>query len=408
MKRTAKHIIALLLCAAMLMGVSAAAFADGSALSSAGAPEITEQPDPYGWGAAYGELVSLSVSAEGDALRYQWYYQTPGSETWTKVRAASGRTDTYEFRAYTRHDGYKYKCVVSNEFGSAESEIVSLKVHTAPAVFDVGGDSLVRIGDTACIGVTAMGKSLRYQWYYQKPDSDVWTKVRAASGRTEIYEFTVAARHHGYKYKCIVSNEFGSFDTAEDGDVIVVISVIGAPEIILDPVSAAVPEDQVCSFTVKADGEDLHYQWYYQKPGSETWTKVARGGTSATYTLSAAARHNGYKYRCKVSNSCGSVMSGISTLVVIPKPVITAQPESVSVGANYSATFTARAEGKGLSYQWYYQRPGETTWNKVKVNGTSATYVLKLAANHNDFRYKCVVTCPGGSVESDIAVLRIK
>ena len=406
MKKTGKMILALLLCAAMLLGVSAAAFADGSLSSAAGAPEITEQPDPYGWGVSYGELVTLSVDAEGDDLGYQWYYQKPGSDAWTKV-VKGGTADTYEFKAYTRHDGYKYKCTVSNAFGSVDSEIVTLKVHTEIAVYEVTTECSVHVGETACVDLTAMGKSLRYQWYYQKPDSDTWTKVSAASGRTSCYEFTAAPRHNGYKFKCVISNEFGSFDTAEK-DAVCTVHIIGAPEITAQPEDAYVNEDDVATFKVSAAGEGLSYQWYYQKPGSDAWTKIQKNGTSASYSLTAAPRHNGYKYKCVVKNDLGSVTSSVATLSVVAKPKIVAQPKSVSVGKNYSAKFSVVAEGDGLSYQWFYKMPGSDAWIRVKVNGTSATYVLKLAANHNGFRYKCVVTNSAGSVESGIATLTVK
>ena len=58
------------------------------------------------------------------------------------------------------------------------------------------------------------------------------------------------------------------------------------------------------------------YQWYYQKPGETTWIAVTNNGTSATYTLTVATRHNGYKYKCEVINAAGSVYSNIVTLTV--------------------------------------------------------------------------------------------
>ena len=59
----------------------------------------------------------------------------------------------------------------------------------------------------------------------------------------------------------------------------------------------------------------MSYQWYYLKPGG-SWTKVSSGGTSATYKLTTAARHNGYKYRCEVSNAYGSSFTNTVTLTV--------------------------------------------------------------------------------------------
>ena len=43
---------------------------------------------------------------------------------------------------------------------------------------------------------------------------------------------------------------------------------------------------------------------------------MTNNGTSATYTLTTAVRHNGYKYKCEVKNAAGSVFSNIVTLTV--------------------------------------------------------------------------------------------
>lgn len=108
-----------------------------------------------------------------------------------------------------------------------------------------------------------------------------------------------------------------------------------------------------------------------------------------------------------VENSAGSVYSNTVTLTVNPKPVITEQPSNVTVTEGQTATFKVTATS-AVSYQWYYQKPGDTTWYKVTVDGTSATYTLKVEPRHNKYKYKCVVTNGAGSVESGIAILTAK
>ena len=39
-------------------------------------------------------------------------------------------------------------------------------------------------------------------------------------------------------------------------------------------------------------------------------------GKAATYSLTTAARHNGYQYKCTVTNSAGSVTSSAVKLTV--------------------------------------------------------------------------------------------
>ena len=87
------------------------------------------------------------------------------------------------------------------------------------------------------------------------------------------------------------------------------------PRIVSQPETVTVDAGETAVFTVKANGATA-YRWQYQKPGSSTWTNVSSNGASATYTLTTAARHNGYTYRCKVTNAAGSVYTKAVTLTV--------------------------------------------------------------------------------------------
>ncbi len=71
------------------------------------------------------------------------------------------------------------------------------------------------------------------------------------------------------------------------------------------------------TFTVTAEGEGLTYQWQYQRPGESTWNDAINNGQSATFNqTNVETRHNGFKFRCKVSNSAGSVISNAAMLTV--------------------------------------------------------------------------------------------
>ena len=81
------------------------------------------------------------------------------------------------------------------------------------------------------------------------------------------------------------------------------------------PSSVEVNEGEDATFMVEANGA-IAYQWYYQKPGETNWTMVKHNGSSATYILTTAARHNGYKYRCMVSNDTGYIWSNTVELTL--------------------------------------------------------------------------------------------
>ena len=364
---------------------------------------ITEQPQDQT--VAVGETARFHVAVQGEEASYQWQYRIPGASEWKGVSAASGKTDTYVLKAASRHDGYQYRCVVSDPTGSVTSETAVLTVMEKPVITVQPGNVSVRVGEQAVFSVTAQGRDLRYQWQYQTPGTDGWKAVSAASGKTASYALKAASRHDGYRYRCVITNGAGSV-TSE----IAVLTIDRGPYVKTQPKSQTVRPGEKASFTVTAGGEDLHYQWYYKIPGSSSWKAVsAASGKTASYVLTAAARHDGYRYRCKVSNSYGSVTSKTVTLTVDSLPYVKSQPKSQTVNAGEKASFTITAGGDGLSYQWYYQIPGSEAWKAVSAaSGKTASYSLTAAARHDGYQYRCTVTNEYGSVTSETVTLTVK
>lgn len=254
-------------------------------------------------------------------------------------------------------------------------------------------------GEKATFKVTAK-RATGYQWQYQKPTECIWTDV-SSGGAKATYRLTAAARHNGYKYRCRVRNAAGSVFT-----VPVTLTVLNKPAITAQPKAQTARVGDEVTFKVKANYAES-YLWQYRKPGETDWNDVKVNGTSAAYSLTAAAKHNGYVYRCKVTNVAATVCSDEAELTVLIKPKITAQPRAVTVAAGSSAAFTVAATGDGLSYRWQYQKPGETKWNNVQTNGTSATYSLSAKAKHNGYTYRCRVTNAAGTVYSKAVKLTV-
>ena len=368
------------------------------------APIITKQPADQT--VAVGQTASFSVEASGDDLSYQWYYQKPGSEAWTAVSATAGKQATYTLTTAARHNGYRYKCVVSNSAGSAESSVALLTVYAKPVIRTQPADQTCKAGQMASFSVEATGGELSYQWYYQKPGSEAWNAVSAAAGKQATYTLSTAARHNGYRYKCVVTNSAGSAESS-----VALLTVYAKPVILTQPVDQTVTVGQTAGFSVEAEGLDLSYKWYYRTSAEASWKATsAASGKTANYSLTAEERHNGYQYRCKVTNPAGSVYTQAVTLTVNPaaKPVIVTQPQSVTGEIGKTAHFTVAAEGAGLSYQWYYRLPGTTAWKAVNAaSGKTADYSLKPAERHNGYQYRCKVTNSAGTVTSKTVTLSV-
>ena len=84
-----------------------------------------------------GETASLSVTAEGANLKYQWFVSVDGT-TWTKCDEKGNDTDTIVMSADENMNGYKYQCQIEGDNGSAISKAVTLTVQIPIPVYSVG------------------------------------------------------------------------------------------------------------------------------------------------------------------------------------------------------------------------------------------------------------------------------
>ena len=131
----------------------------------------------------------------------------------------------------------------------------------------------------------------------------------------------------------------------------------GAPQIVTHPVSQTVLLGRTATFTVSATGSlPLAYQW--QKNGVDI-----PGETSASMmTLPALQFDNNTTYRCRVSNSHGTVMSNIATLTVqtnLPPAVTILTP---AVGSRYSGGTTLSFSGSAFDPQEGTVPTSRLTW----------------------------------------------
>ncbi len=269
-------------------------------------PKITKQPVTTT--VVLGKKASFSVEALGKELKFQWQYRKSSSGSWENISATSGKTANYSLTTGERHNGYQYRCRVTSLGAASYSSIATLKVK--PKIVTQPVSQTVSVGTKASFTVEAQGKELKYQWQFRKSASGSWSNISAASGKTATYTLTVEDRHNGYQYRCKVTSLSVYSYTS-------VVTLKVKPKITTQPQPVSVKAGKKATFTVAAAGENLTYQWQYKKPDG-SWTNVtAASGKTASYSFTTAARHNGYQYRCKVTNSGGTVTSKAVTLTVL-------------------------------------------------------------------------------------------
>jgi len=170
------------------------------------------------------------------------------------------------------------------------------------------------------------------------------------------------------------------------------------PTMVTQPVGATRTVGQSVTFSVAASGSGpLSYQWYLNG-------NPIAGANSTTLVLPSVKTTDAGTYTAGVRNTAGEVLSSAAVLTVNPAPiapVITGQPQPVTVSAGQTAQFSVTATGTApLAYQW--QRNG------VNIAGaTSDNCSVVNAQSANAGSYRVIISNAAGSVTSSAATLTV-
>ena len=121
---------------------------------------------------------------------------------------------------------------------------------------------------------------------------------------------------------------------------------------------------------------------------------------SAEYFISDNSKY-------ETANASGQVVLKLKAETTTEAPMITTQPQSVSVKAGETATFTVVAAGTDLSYQWRVNKNDNVGFVDI-VGANSESYTLNAVNKDcNGYQYQCVVRNAGDSVTSDTVTLTV-
>ncbi len=358
------------------------------------ATELKILTQPSNVTAKLGSNVSFTVKAQGDGLKYQWYYMKAGAPSWTQW--GSRTTATTTATANESWDGMRVYCKVMDKYGkTVKSNPATVTVTQELKITKHPVGATVRTGEKVTLSLRAEGMGLTYQWYYKKAGQTAWSIWNVHTKATETV--TVPASWDGIQLYCKVSDKTGK--SVNSNTVKIILSDVLA--VTQQPTNKTVALGNSVTLSLKAKGENLTYQWYYKKATATAWN-AWNGRTHASETVTPNESWNGIQLYCKVSDKSGNSLNS-STVKLILSGVITVtqQPTNKTVLLGKSVTLSLKAEGAGLTYQWYYKKAGESSFSAW--NGrTHASESVTPNVSWNGMQLYCLIKdSTGKSVKSN-------
>ncbi len=184
------------------------------------------------------------------------------------------------------------------------------------------------------------------------------------------------------------------------------------------PLDATVLEGQPASFSVTmADEGDYTYQWHSQYKGATLSIDPSNTPSAVTADLTVAnptVDMDGMVYWVEITDANGhTTTSAKATLHVnaAPDVKILTDPVDVTAPIGGQATFTVEAQGKGLTYQWWW-RSSATGLDEAQIDNPTAKSdsltLENISADWDGREIWVVVTnADGDFVVSSVARLHI-
>ena len=238
----------------------------------------------------------------------------------------------------------------------------------------------------------ATERTAYYVIYSFNPQTQTLKRL-AVTNETQ-YDFTGLAENTEYSFLVVSRDEddLPCFYTYPTNTVSAVTGVHPeAPEIISQPQNISAQDGDEISFSVKATGSDLSYQWYFKKFGSTEWT-LWNGHTGSSTVGASNASWNGMQVRCEITDAQGRTICSDPAVITIGNELtIISQSGDVNAGVGDTVSFRVEAEGPGLSYQWYFKKADSAVWSLWKGHDTAATSAV-TNASWDGMQVRCKVS----------------
>ena len=181
---------------------------------------------------------------------------------------------------------------------------------------------------------------------------------------------------------------------------------------IANPEAGTYTENQTVTLQSATEGAVIYYTTNGVEPSSTAGTQytgpitvAGTEGQSVETNIKAIAVKDGMQDSAVMTYTYTINLSAETPEIIVP--VITSQPQNVTVKAGETATFTVEATGTDLTYQWERDTgKGFEIWGGK--NGKMASFTTGVLRKGCDgYQYRCIVSNSAGSVTSRSATLTV-
>jgi len=337
-------------------------------------PAITSQPQSKT--VSGGATATFTVIATGANLTYQWSSAAAGSSFFSPINGATA--SSYTAGPMTQSmSGTQYECTVSNGLGTTTSTIATF--------------SMLAQG-TGYVMSAALG-TLRNNF-------SGWVGMSISVGNSPI---AVAALGR-------------MFATSNASSHIVKIVTTNGQNVSGASVSVSMSGGTVGNFVyanlpapVTLNANTTYYVVSQETQGGDLWydNNTTIQTTNVASETTSVYSNDGSTYIFSGGTDQSYVPVDFRYTVSISQPVITLQPQSQTVSAGMSATFSVTATGGNLTYQWSSAPSGSSSFMPI-TGATASTYTASgITVAQSGIQYMCVVTNTAGQASSSAATLTV-
>ena len=280
----------------------------------------------------------------------------------------------------------------------------TLTVQAAPSILTNPVSQTVVSGNSVTFSASASGYPAPTVQWQQSTNGSTYTNIAGATGASYTIS-AVTASQNGYRYRAVFTNSVGSATTAA-----ATLTVQYAPTVTTNPSSTTVNAGQTATFTAAATGNPTPtVQWQVSTNGGSTFSNICRRHQHDPDAL----HDDGQPERLPFTTRCSPTASAprrppAATLTVRYAPIVSTNPDSQTVTAGQTVTFTAAATGNPTpTVQWQVSTNGGNTYTNIS-GATSTTYTSPATTtSQNGYRYRAVFTNSLGSATTTAAILTV-